>query len=97
VETSALQSKGTEKVVEQLESLASALVESGRHKELQSQRIAAEIRAGIKEGLWQQLQANENEIDEKACELAESGGSPYPYINDSLSRVKIDILEASEE
>jgi LAO/AO transport system kinase len=92
--TSAQQSTGVPELITEIERLAGELVESGRHREMKRERLENEIRSAIQARLWEAyegLTGAEEEIQSKAAELAQTGGSPYPYIREACSRVEIDI------
>lgn len=93
VSTSALRNEGIDKLVQEIEKCAAALVESGRHDEMKQARIEKEIRSAIQEQIWRaydRATSADDEIAAKARELVRSGGSPYPYIREAGSRVTID-------
>lgn len=92
--TSAQQSEGIEKLVEEVERQAVALVESGRHLALKTERIADEIQAAIQHNLWKRfvaLTGGTEDLERHAAELAESGGSPYAFVREACDRVEITL------
>jgi LAO/AO transport system kinase len=96
--TSALQTQGIEKVVAELETQASVLIESGRYKEMRRERIEEEIRTAIRDCLWKQFDEAANaspEIGRVAAELADSGGSPYPFIREACAKVDLRLAKES--
>jgi LAO/AO transport system kinase len=99
VATSALQNEGIEKLVQEIERCAGALVESGQHAEMKQARMEKEIRSAIQEQIWRAYDRATNadeEISAKARELIESGESPYPYIREAGSRVRIDTTQPKD-
>lgn len=92
--TSAMRSEGVGEVVTEIERLAAALVESGRHLEMKRERMEAEIREAIRRQLYAtyaELTGADGEIAAKAAELADTGDSPYGYIRDALARVSMRV------
>jgi LAO/AO transport system kinase len=96
LEASALHDKGMDAVFSEIERLAGACVESGRYRDKRRARLEGEIRSAIQRELWSGYAAAagaEGEIRRVAAELAESGGSPYPYIRTVCSRIRIRLAD----
>lgn len=92
--TSAQQTQGIDRLVDEIEKLAQHLVESGLHFELRCSRVELEIRSGIQKELWEQyvaLAGSQIEISRKAEELARTGGSPYAFVREATSRVRMTV------
>jgi LAO/AO transport system kinase len=90
--TSAQQSQGIDKLVAELENMATELVESGRHRQRRRMRIEEEIRAAIQKDLWSRFLATtglNGEIHQAAEQLVETGDSPYPFIREACSKAEI--------
>ncbi len=94
--TSAMQNEGLPELVAELEKLASVLLDSGRHADLRRARMEKEIREAISQCLWTAydgLTGATKCIQEKARELVEKAESPYPFIRESCSRVRVQALD----
>jgi len=90
---SAQQAVGIEDVLKELERLATALVESGKHRELKRERLEREIRSAIQDHLWESYDALAKAgpaIERQAAKLVDSGKSPYPFIRDACSKIRLD-------
>lgn len=97
--TSAQQSEGIDKLLDEIEAQAKRLVDSGRHLEMRRARIAREIRSGIERCLWEKYAARadaESGIAHAAEDLARSGGSPYPFIGDACAKINITLDRKAE-
>jgi len=89
---SAQQHSGIDKLVAEIERLATSLVESGRHREMRRSRLVSEIRETIQRCLWTRYEKStgvEAKIEHLATELVESGESPYPYIRELCSKLEL--------
>lgn len=97
--TSASKNEGIAEAIEEIEKLAAKLVESGKHRDMRRARLEEQIRKAIQQHLWTAYSGQAGagpEIQRVAAELAESGGSPYPYIRDACAKVDIDIKQRKE-
>lgn len=96
---SAQQTEGIEELLDTLESLASTLVESGRHQELRQKRLVEEIRRGIEDELWRRYLIEsdaERSIQEAAQQLAASGGSAYQFVRELCSKIRLTVDEKAD-
>ncbi len=92
--TSAQQSDGIDKLVDEIERQAEHLVNSGLHFEMRRTRMEKDIRESIQQELWARyvsLSDADEAIRRKAEELANSGGSPYPFVREACARVEMTI------
>ncbi|MCW5941978.1 MAG: methylmalonyl Co-A mutase-associated GTPase MeaB [Fimbriimonadaceae bacterium] len=90
--TSAQASEGIGELVAELESQASDLVDSGRHREMRRARLENEIRRAIQTHLWASLEravGASAKIRRHAEELTLSGGSPYPFIRRACAATQV--------
>lgn len=93
--TSAQQTQGIDRLVEELEKLSQHLVESGLHFEMRCSRIEQDIRSGIQKELWMRYVAligSQLETKQQAEALARSGGSPYAFVREATSRVYMKVI-----
>ncbi len=91
---SALQDKGLDEAYAEIERLIDGLVSSGLYREKRRSRLEAEIRAAVGRGLWEKYAAAANAgevIPAVVGELLAERRSPYPYIREALSRVRISV------
>jgi len=96
LEASALQDKGMEAVSAEVERLVQGCISSGRYREKRRSRLEQEIRSAIQRHLWDgyaKLAGADEAIQAAAEELLEKGGSPYPYIRRTSSRIRIQLTE----
>ena len=96
LEASALQDKGMDEVFAEVERLIGACVDSGRAKDKRRARLEREIRLAIQQELWAgyaTLAGAEEAIRAVAGDLVESGGSPYPYIREACSRIRLQLAK----
>ncbi len=93
IEASALLDRGMDEAAAAVERLIQLSVESGRHREKRLLRLEQEIRTAIQRRLWQDFAARagaDERIRAVAAELVAAGGSPYPYIRETCSRVRVE-------
>ncbi len=91
---SALQDKGLDEAYAEIERLIDGLVASGLYREKRRSRLEAEIRSAVGRGLWGKYAdlTNAGEVIPAVVgELLAERRSPYPYIREALSRVRISI------
>ncbi len=91
---SALKGKGLDEVQAELERQALNLVESGRHRENRRARMEREIRQAIQQHLWQEFSAlaeADSDIRAVSERLVGENGSPYPYIREVSSSIRISL------
>jgi len=91
---SAQQTEGIEELIDTIESLASSIVDSGRHLELRAKRLVEEIKRGVEMELWRRYAAQtdaEVEIEQVARKLAASGGSAYPVVRAMCSQITLNV------
>lgn len=84
IAVSAMRREGVDVALERLGALAEALDHSGRKGALRIARLTDEMRSGVRDRLWEALDEAEGAgaaIDAEAVRLAESGGSPYPFVD----------------
>jgi LAO/AO transport system kinase len=96
LEASALQDKGLDAVFAEVERLIGTCVDSGRYRDKRRARLERHIRAAIQQELWSgyaALAGAEEAIRAVVGELVESGGSPYPYIREACSRIRIQLAD----
>lgn len=96
LEGSALQDKGMDAAFAEVERLVRDCVGSGRYREKRRSRLELEIRSAIQQKLWDDyaaLTGAGGRIRAIAEELLATGGSPYPYIRETCSRVRIEIAD----
>jgi GTPase len=94
LEASALQDKGLDEVYVEVERLIGACVASGRYRDKRRARLEQEIRSAIQRELWtgyNALAGAERAIREAAGALVANGGSPYPFIREACSRIRIQL------
>jgi len=92
LEASALLDRGMDEAADEVERLIGDCVGSGRHREKRLHRLEQEIRSAIQRWLWEDFAAlagAEAGIRAVAEELLAAGGSPYPYIRETCSRVRV--------
>ncbi|HTQ08981.1 MAG TPA: methylmalonyl Co-A mutase-associated GTPase MeaB [Fimbriimonadaceae bacterium] len=97
---SAQRNEGIDKLVAEIQKLAADLVESGRHRELRRERLAQEIREGIRKRLWRrfaELTGVEAEIEDIVATLLDSGDSPYAEIDRLCERVSMHSGDKSDK
>ena len=97
---SAQRNEGIDKLVVEIEKLSSYLVASGRHRELRRERLAQEIREGIRKRLWRrfaELTGVEAEIEDIVAALLDSGGSPFAEIDRLCERVSMHLVGRSDK
>jgi LAO/AO transport system kinase len=96
LEASALLDKGMDAVSVEVERLVQDCVGSGRYREKRRSRLEREIRSAIQRRLWDDyaaLAGADERIRAVTEELLTSGGSPYPYIRETCSRVRIELTD----
>ncbi len=96
LEASALLDKGMDAAFAEVERLIQDCVGSGRYREKRRSRLEQEIRAAIQKELWADystLAGAEGEIRAIADELLTSRESPYPYIRETCSRIRIQLAD----
>jgi LAO/AO transport system kinase len=96
LEASALHDRGMDEAAAEVERLIRDCVGSGRHREKRLRRLEQEIRTAIQRWLWEDFAAlagAEESIRAVAEELLSAGGSPYPYIRETCSRVRIGLRD----
>lgn len=96
LEASALLDKGMDAVSAEVERLIQECVGSGRYREKRRSRLEQEIRSAIQRKLWDgyaTLAGADDAIRAAAEEMVEKGGSPYPYIRQTCSRIRIQLTE----
>jgi len=96
LEASALLDKGMDAASAEVERLIRECVVSGRYREKRRSRMEQDIRLAIQRELWDRFSAltgAAERIRAVAGKIVEDGGSPYPYIRETCSRIKIEIAE----
>jgi LAO/AO transport system kinase len=96
IEASALLDRGMDEAAAAVEGLIRDCVESGRHREKRLLRLEQEIRTAIRRRLWEDFAARagaDEGIRAVAAELLAAGGSPYPYIRETCSRVRVELSD----
>jgi LAO/AO transport system kinase len=96
LEASALLDKGMDAVADEVERLIQDCIRSGRCRQKRLSRLEREIRSAIQRELWDgysTLAGADEAIHSAAEELIEKGGSPYPYIRRTCSRIRIELAE----
>jgi LAO/AO transport system kinase len=96
LEASALLNKGMEAASAEVERLIRECVVSGRCREKRRSRLEQEIRTAIQRELWDRFSAlagAAERIRAVAGEILENGGSPYPYIRETCSRINVQLAE----
>ena len=96
LEASALLDKGMDAASAEVERLIQDCVGSGRYREKRRSRLEREIRSAIQRELWagySALAGAAESIRAVAEALIEKGGSPYPYIRESCSRIRIQLAD----
>jgi LAO/AO transport system kinase len=94
IQASALQDRGLDEAFAEIERLIAGLVASGLFLEKRRARLESEVRAAIGRDLWDKYAELTNArevIPAVVGELLESRRSPYPYIREVGSRVRISI------
>jgi LAO/AO transport system kinase len=94
LEASALQDKGMDETAAEVERLIQRLVHSGRYREKRRSRLEGEIRAAIAKDLWDKFSAltgADEAIRDVSEELLNSMGSPYPFIRETCSRIRVEL------
>jgi LAO/AO transport system kinase len=92
LEASALLDKGMDAAAAEVERLVRELVDSGRYRDKRRSRLEREIRSAIQRELWAgyaSLAGADEAIRAVAGELIAKGGSPYPYIREACSRIRL--------
>lgn len=92
LEASALLDKGIDETFAEIERLAGGLVASGLYREKRRSRLESEIRAAIGRDLWDKYAGLTNaraEIPAVVDRLLENRQSPYSYIREVSSRIRI--------
>lgn len=96
LEASALLDRGMDDAAAEIERLIRDCVGSGRYRKKRLLRLEQEIRSAIQQRLWDDFEAlsgaNEG-IRAVAEELLSAGGSPYPYIRETCSRVRVELRD----
>jgi LAO/AO transport system kinase len=96
LEASALQDRGMDETAAEVERLIQRLVHSGRYREKRRFRLEREIRSAIEQDLWDKfssLAGADESIRAVSEELLNSLGSPYPYIRETCSRIRIELTD----
>ena len=94
LEASALLDRGMDEAWAEVERLVQDCLGSGRHREKRLLRLEQEIRTAIRQRLWDDFAAllgADEKIRAVAEELLSTGGSPYPYIRETCSRVRVEL------
>ncbi len=97
--SSADREEGMEDVYRHLSEKVRELKISDRLLEKRIARIDAEVRNNIRKSLWKRfidVTSSEADIRKAAAELAEKGKSPYPFIEELMSRVEIILSKRVE-
>ena len=96
LEASALLNKGMDEASAEIERLVRDCVGSGRYREKRRLRLEREIRSAIQRELWDgysALAGADGSIRAAAEALIENGGSPFPYIREACSRIRIQLID----
>lgn len=96
LEASALLDKGMDAASAEVERLIRECVGSGRYREKRRSRLEQEIRAAIQKELWDRFSAlsgADERIRAAAEELLTDGGSPYPFIRETCSQIRIQLAD----
>ncbi|HEX2694781.1 MAG TPA: hypothetical protein VHP61_03435, partial [Acidobacteriota bacterium] len=96
LEASALLDKGMDAASAEVERLIQDCVGSGRYRDKRRLRLEREIRSAIQRELWDgysALAGAGESIRAVAEALIEKGGSPYPYIREACSRIRIQLVD----
>jgi len=96
LEAAALLDKGMDAAAAEIERLVENCVGSGRYREKRLSRLEQEIRAAIQRELWLDFSAlagAEEEIRAVAADLLTKRASPYPYIRETCSRIRIQLAD----
>ena len=91
---SALQDTGMDEAAAEVERLVQDCVGSGRYREKRRSRLEQEIRSAIQRALWDdfsRLSGADEAIHAVAGELVSSRESPFPYIRETCSRIRIQL------
>jgi LAO/AO transport system kinase len=91
---SALRDTGMDEAAAAIERLAQDCVGSGRYEEKRRSRLEQEIRSAIQRALWDdfsKLAGADEAIHAVAGELVASRESPFPYIRETCSRIRIQL------
>jgi LAO/AO transport system kinase len=94
LEASALLDRGMDEAAAEVDRLVRDCFGSGRLREKRLLRLEQEIRTAIRRRLWDDFAAlvgADESIRAVAEELLSTGGSPYPYIQETCSRVRIEL------
>lgn len=92
IQASALQDRGLDEAFAEIERLIDGLVASGLFLEKRRARLESEVRAAIGRELWDKYAELTNAgevIPAVVGQLLEQRRSPYPYIREAVSRVRI--------
>ena len=92
LEASARHDRGMDEAAAEIERLVRELVDSGRYRDKRRSRLEREIRSAIARELWAgyaSLAGADEAIRAVAGELVAKGGSPYPYIREACSRIRL--------
>jgi LAO/AO transport system kinase len=96
LEASAIQDRGLDEAAAAIERLVEDRLGSGRLREKRLLRFEQEIRAAIRQCLWDGFAAHPG-ADEGIRAAAErtlsAGISPYPYIRETCSRVRVELRD----
>jgi LAO/AO transport system kinase len=96
LQASALLDKGMDAVYAEVERQVRECVHSGRYRDKRRLHLEREIRAAIQRELWQSyagLTGADESIRAVAEELLTNGGSPYPYIRETCSGIRIHVSD----
>lgn len=96
LEAAALQDKGMDETAAEVERLIHGCIQSGRHREKRRSRLEQEIRSAIEQDLWDKFSAlasADEAIRAVTEDLLNSRGSPYPYIRETCSRIRIQLAD----
>ncbi len=96
LEASALLDRGMDGAAAEIERLVLDCVGSGRYRGKRLLRLEQEIRSAIQRRLWEDFAARsgaDESIRAVAEELLSAGRSPYPYIRETCSRVRVELRD----
>jgi LAO/AO transport system kinase len=96
LEASALQDRGLDEAAAAIDRLIAERLDSGRLREKRLLRFEQEIRAAIRQCLWDgfvALAGMDDGIRIAAEKILTAGISPYPYIRDTCSRVRVELRD----
>jgi len=91
LQASAVQDRGLDEVYAETERQVRGIVQSGRYREKQRQRLEHEIKEAIRRNLWERFSALTmagEEIRAVAEDLVRNRRSPYPYIRQTCAQIK---------